>query len=108
MVDTVADGPKNVVAAAERWSDEFLKEVVEMPCESDDDFFVKASYLLDCERNAWGLLTADEPFGRLALATELHSISRAQLRVRRIRERIMEEQQKHATSLDENVTTGDA
>ena len=58
-------------------ADELLEAVAETPCESDADFFVKAAYLIECERKAWGPELSDcSSFGLLALATELHMEAR--------------------------------
>jgi hypothetical protein len=52
---------------------EALEAVAETPCESDADFFAKATYLIERERKAWGTKLSDcAHFGLLALATELH------------------------------------
>jgi len=54
-----------------------LETVAETPCESDADFFIKAAYLIERERKAWGTELSDcAQFGLLALATELHMVAR--------------------------------
>jgi hypothetical protein len=57
---------------------EALEAVAEMPCESDADFFAKATYLIERERAAWGTELSDSAhFGPLALATEHQGAGRA-------------------------------
>jgi hypothetical protein len=53
---------------------EALEAVAKTRCESDADFFAKATYLIEREREAWGTeLSGGAAFGLLALATELHT-----------------------------------
>jgi hypothetical protein len=72
-LDAVPSGDEDAFADACALETEALEAVAEAPCESDADFFVKAAYLIKREREAWGTeLSEHEPFGLLALATELH------------------------------------
>jgi hypothetical protein len=65
-IDAISSEDQDAFDAACDLEADALEAVAETPCESDADFFAKALYLIEREREAWG------NFELLALATELH------------------------------------
>ncbi|MGA2492164.1 MAG: hypothetical protein ABSF67_04355 [Roseiarcus sp.] len=60
-------------AAAIAAESKALRDVAKTRCATDAEFVAKAAYLVACERKQWGSPPSDqEPFGLLAMATELH------------------------------------